>query len=253
MRQLAENFWNLRGPQRVAGVINVGTHMSVVRRTNGRFVVVDAAPLDGAQRDALLSLTDGGTLVDAVVHVHPFHTLNVETLHRLLPSVPIHGTARHRRKVPTVPWAGEPIEAWGADNPLAEVFELSIPDGVDFVCPDERVHVASVLIRHRQSGIVHVDDTLNVMAAPGVLGRVLPQSSLRMHPMLGKALTPRRGAADAYVAWARDLARRWADTPFVCAAHSAVRELPAGGFTHEVLAALDRVSPTLQRHRQQHG
>src|SRR5690606_14502162 len=117
----------------------------------------------------------------------------------------------------------------------------------------ERVHVASVLVRHRQSGLVHVDDTLNVMAAPGALRRPLPQSALRMHPMLSHALKPEAGAADAYAAWARALASRWADTGIVCAAHSVVRYLPEGHFEREVLAALDKVSGTLERHRARRG
>ena len=77
--------------------------------------------------------------------------------------------------------------------------------------------------------------------------------SLRMHPMLGRALKPQAGAADAYAAWARDLARRWADTRIVCAAHSSVRELPEGGFGREVEAALERVAGTLERHRARYG
>lgn len=253
MQQLAEDFWNIRASYRVAGVLDIGTHMSVVRRPDGRFVLVDAAALDDASREALMALTEGGSLVDAVVHVHPFHTLQVEPLHRLFPSATLHGTARHRRLMPGLPWAGEPVERWQAGHPLADVFELSVPEGVDFVCPDERVHVASVLVRHPASRIVHVDDTLNVMAAPGVLGRLLPQSGLRMHPMLGRALQQRPGAADDYARWARGLAGRWSDTRFVCAAHSAVRELPPGGFEREMLDALERVRRTLDRHRRRHG
>lgn len=253
MRQLAEGFWNIRGTHRIAGVLDVGTQMSVARRPDGRFAVVDGVALDAAGRAALLELTDGGRQVDAVVHVHPFHTLHVEAMHRLFPSARLYGTRRHRRLAPTLPWAGDPVETWEANHPLADVFDLSVPEGVDFVCLDERVHVASVLVRHRASGIVHVDDTLNVLAAPGFLGRRLPQSSLRMHPMLGRALSVSPGAADAYAAWARGLARHWADTRIVCAAHSAVRELPPGGFGREVEEALQRVSRTLDRHRGRHG
>ncbi|MGY1409419.1 hypothetical protein ACW5EG_07560 [Luteimonas sp. A611] len=253
MQKLAETFWNIRGVHRVAGVLDVGTHMSLVRRDNGRFVVIDGCPLDDAARGALLSLTGNGERVDAVVHVRPFHTLHVEATQRLFPSAALHGTARHRRLLPSLAWAGAPVEEWGEDHPLADVFDLSVPDGVDFICPDERVHVASVLMRHRQAGIVHVDDTLNVVTPPRWLRRVLPQSSLRMHPLLSRALRPEAGAADAYVAWARGLASRWADVRIVCAAHSAVRELLAGGFAQEVDAALHRVSRALERHRARHG
>lgn len=253
MQQLAEAFWNIRGTYRVAGVLDIGTHMSVVRRGNGRFVVIDGCGLDDAQYDALMALTRSGGLVDAVVHVHPFHTLHVEATHRLFPNAALHGTARHRRRAPSLPWSAIPVEEWTHDHPLADLFDLSVPDGVYFACADERVHVSSVLVRHRQSGIVHVDDTLNVLAGPGRLRDALPQSSLRMHPLLRRALKPEPGAADAYAAWARALASRWADTRIVCAAHSAVRHLPAGGFEREMDAALARVSRTLDRHRALNG
>ena len=46
-----------------------------------------------------------------------------------------------------------------------------------------------------------------------------------------------------------ELAVRWADTPVVCAAHSAVRKLGQGGFREEMEAALAGVERTLARHR----
>ncbi|GGA73722.1 hypothetical protein GCM10011521_09820 [Arenimonas soli] len=252
MKQLADTFWNIRGVFRVVG-INIGTHMSVVRRGNGRFVIIDGCDLDDAQRQQLMALTGNGEKVDAVVHVHPFHTMYVEAMHALFPAAALYGTARHREKAPALPWSQTPVETWGDDHPLADLLNLSVPEGVDFVCADERVHVASVLVRHRQSGIVHVDDTFNVMAASGTLGKILPQSSLRMHPMLSRALTQSAGAADAYAGWARWLASAWSKTSIVCAAHSAVRELPAGGFKKEVEDALAKVADVLDRHRKRFG
>lgn len=253
MEKLADTFWNIRGVYRVGGVLDIGTQMSLVQRASGRFVVVDGCALDGAQREAVMALTGNGERVDAMVHVHPFHTLHVEATHQLFPSAALYGTARHRRRAPALPWVGAPVETWGDDHPLADLFDLSVPDGVQFTCPDERVHTASVLVRHRATGIVHVDDTLNVMAGPGFLRGLLPQSSLRMHPLLARALRPDAGAADAYAAWARALAARWAGTRIVCAAHSAVRHLPEGGFSREVLGALARVSGTLDRHKAKYG
>lgn len=253
MERLADTFWNIRGVFRVMGVVNIGTHMSVVRRDNGRFVVIDGCELDDAERDQLLALTGHGEKVDAVIHVHPFHTMYVDAMHQLFPAATLFGTARHREKAPSLPWSEAPVEDWGDDHSLADLFNLSVPEGVDFVSADERVHVASVLVRHRQSGIVHVDDTFNVLAASGALGKLLPQSSLRMHPMLSRALKQAPGAADAYAGWARWLASAWARTPIVCAAHSAVRELPPGGFKKEVQEALQKVSDVLDRHRKRFG
>ena len=253
MEKLADTFWNIRGVQRIAGVLDIGTQMSLVQRSDGRFVVIDGCGLDASQRASVMTLTENGKRVAAVVHVHPFHTLHVEATYQLFPDATLHGTARHHQRFPGLPWSDEPVEDWKDQHPLADLFDLSVPDGVDFVCPDERVHVASVLVRHRQTNIVHVDDTFNVIAAPGFLGDVLPASSLRMHPMLGRALQKKAGAADAYAQWARALASRWTDTRVVCAAHCAVRMLPAGGFSQEVSSSLDKVSATLDRHRNRYG
>ena len=105
----------------------------------------------------------------------------------------------------------------------------------------------------KRIGVVHVDDTFNVMAASGTLGKILPQSSLRMHPMLSRALSQSPGSADAFAGWARWLASAWSKTSIVCAAHSAVRELPAGGFKKEVEDALAKVSGILDGHRKRYG
>ena len=253
MKKLAETFWNIRGVHRIGGVLDIGTHMSVAQRGDGRFVVIDGCGLDDSQRALLMALTGNGQLVAAVIHVHPFHTLHVEATHRLFPNATLHGTARHHKRLTALPWSPEPVEDWGDDHQLADLFDLSVPDGVDFVCLDERVHVASVLVRHRQSAIVHVDDTFNVIAAPGFLRDALPVSSLRMHPMLGRAMKKEAGSADAYAAWAIALAVGWADTRIVCAAHSAIRHLPEHGFSEEVTEALDKVEGTLDRHRARYG
>lgn len=253
MTQLHDDFWNFRGDFRIAGVVNVGTHLSLVRRPDGRFLVLDSYDLEGEDRARLMSLTDNGAAIDAIVNVHPFHTLHCAAMHALLPGVPLIGTARHRRQAPDLPWAAGVIEDAGTQAGFADTLDFSIPPGVDFVCPDDKVHVASVVVRHRASGIVHVDDTMNVLAPPSLLKAVLPEPRLRFHPMLARALQARRGAADEYAAWARDLADRWADTRIVCAAHSAVRRLEPGGWRAEMLGALDHVRPALDRHRRAHA
>ncbi len=247
--QLHDDFWNFRGDFRIAGVLNVGTHLSLVRRPDGRFLVLDSYGLEGEDRAALMSLTNDGAAVDAILNVHPFHTLHCAATHALLPGTRLIGTARHRRQLPDLPWADGVIEDAATQARFADTLDFSIPAGVDFACPDDKVHVASVLVRHRASGIVHVDDTINVLSPPSLLKPVLPEPRLRFHPMLARALQQRGGAAADYAAWARDLADRWAGTPVVCAAHSAVRRLDPDGWRAEMLDALDHVRPALDRHR----
>lgn len=252
MQQLAEDFWNFRGHHRIAGVLDVGTQMSLIRRANGRYLLIDSYALDEDDRASLLAQTGNGDLVEAIINVHPFHTLHCYSMHQLLPRARMIGTRRHHQHAPTVRWDSAVIEDPATQQQFREDLDFSIPDGLDLVTSDERVHAASVLVRHRRSGIVHVDDTLNVLAAPGWLGKVLPQSRLKFHPMLGKALRPVPEAADAFATWAQVLAAQWADAPAVCAAHSAVRNLPQGGWQREVLHALADVEPLLERHRRAH-
>lgn len=253
MRQLADHFWTFRGDFKIARVINVGTHMSLVRRTNGKYLLLDSYDLDDCDRKALFSLTDGGRKIEAVINVHPFHTLHCGVIHELLPHARMIGTRRHREQAPELPWEAAVIEQSATQQEFAEDLEFSVPGGVDFVSLEDHVHVSSVLVRHRGSGIVHVDDTINVFAAPGFLGKLLPQSKLKFHPRLAKALQKRAGAADDYEQWARDIAARWSGTPYVCAAHSSIRKLPADGWQDEVLEALAAVEKTLSRHRSAHG
>ncbi|MDM7955782.1 hypothetical protein [Blastomonas sp.] len=253
MDRLHDDFWNFRGSFRIAKVVDIGTHMSLVRQGNGRFLALDSYDLDAEDRDQLLALTDGGALVDAIINVHPFHTLHCAALHSVLPGARLIGTRRHHAERPELRWEPGVIEDPAAQAEFAEDLEFSTPRGVDFISADDKVHVASVLVRHRPSGIVHVDDTINVLEPPALLSAILPEPRLRFHPMLGKALEKRPGAADDYANWALELARAWADTRTVCTAHSAVRTLPPGGWETEILGALLDVDKTLDSHRATYG
>lgn len=253
MQQLAESFWNFRGAFRIAKVLDIGTQMSLVRRANGRFILIDSYDLDEEDRGQLFSITDNGAAIEAIINVHPFHTCHCAAAYQLAPSARLIGTRRHREQAPDLPWETNVIEDRSTQDEFSDDLDFSIPDGLDLVTADENVHAGSVLLRHRMSGIVHVDDTINVFAAPGILSHVFPQTRLRFHPMLAKALQKRPGAATEYATWARAIAERWAGTPIVCAAHSAVRRLPENGWRTEILHALSGVEKMLAKHRALHG
>ncbi|OYX67265.1 MAG: hypothetical protein B7Y88_00380 [Sphingomonadales bacterium 32-64-17] len=253
MQQIAEDFWNIRGSFKIAKVLDIGTHMSVARRSNGQFLLLDSYAIGGEDKRRLVKLTDNGAAIDAIINVHPFHTLHCSKMHELFPGARMIGTARHKRQAPDVDWDDDDIEDASTQAEFAQDLDFSVPAGLDLVTGDDSVHAASVLVRHKASGVVHVDDTLTVLAAPGALKPLLPQSRLKFHPKLADALQPRAGAADDFARWAIDLASDWGETPAVCAAHSAVRHLQPGGWREEVLRALGDVEKALAKHRAEYG
>ena len=253
IKHLADDFWNIRGDFRIAKILNVGTHMSLVRRPNGKFLLIDSYELDKEGLEALKALTDGGTQIEAVLNVHPFHTVHCAFVDELLPHARLIGTRRHHRIQPDLQWDKALIEDAATQAEFSDVLDFSIPAGVDFISKDESVHVGSVLVRHRASGIVHVDDTLNAFDLPSLVQKVVGERALRFHPKLADGLEKRAGAAGDYAAWARRLGRDWADSPIVCTAHNSIFKLSGATFADAMTDALAHASDTLSKHHQTYG
>ena len=76
IHDLGAGFWNIRGTLRLGGVINIGTQCSLIRLASGRFIFLDSYSLTGDVRDEVMALTNNGQDVEAVLNVHPFHTLH---------------------------------------------------------------------------------------------------------------------------------------------------------------------------------
>ncbi|SMC37665.1 hypothetical protein [Novosphingobium sp. B1] len=253
MEHLAPNFWNLRGQFKIAHTIDIGTHMSLVRRPSGTFVLIDAYEPEDEEREELLALTGNGDLIEAVLNVHAFHTIHCKFVHEALPHARLIGTRRHHLKMPHLNWDPSLIEDNATHSQFADLFDFSIPAGVDFIPEDESVHVSSVLVRHRESRIVHVDDTLMYLDLPGFVEKLVPGPKLRFHPKLAEGLEKRPGAADDYIRWARDLGEAWADTQIVCAAHKGIVHLDEQTFAEAMADALAQASKTLDEHRERYS
>ncbi len=230
-------------------MINIGTQMSVVRKPDGRFILIDAYDPGEQDHSELLALTENGALIDTVLNVHPFHTVHCKFVHETLPHARLIGTRRHKEKMPQLDWDPALIEEAATQQQFADLFDFSIPAGLEFVPEDESVHASSVLVRHRESAIVHVDDTLMYLTAPSLIEMVAPTPKLRFHPKLADALQKRADAADEFTRWARELASSWADTRIVCAAHNSIAQLTEQTFSQAIEDALDHVSGILQNHR----
>jgi len=253
IEHLADNFWNIRGDFKISHVINIGTQMSLVRKPDGSFILLDCYELDEPDREELMALTYGGSLIDAVLNVHPFHTVHCEFIQKLLPHARLIGTRRHHQELPDLPWDPALIEERSTQQQFADHFDFSIPAGVDFVPEDESVHVSSVLVRHRESRILHVDDTLMFLDLPSLVEKLLPGPRLRFHPKLAEGLEKRPGSANDYIAWAKDLAQDWADTTIACVAHNGIFRLSGETFAEAIEEALEQASDTLEDHRKTYG
>ena len=130
-----------------------------------------------------------------------------------------------------------------------EDFEFSVPRGVDFISANENVHFSSVLVLHRASQTIHVDDTLMYSRLPLPVRMLGYPDILFFHPTLVQALKKRKGAGQDFRDWAEELADCWRDAENLCAAHTAVLagESNRGASIHDrILSALDRVSLLLR-------
>lgn len=254
--QVSENFWNFRGSYKIGGVIDVGTQASLVRLASGKFVFLDSYTLSSAARRKVDDLTGGGENLEAILNLHPFHTVHVRRIHELYPDTRLYGTARHLAMFPDLPWADARTEDPELHEHYAEDFEFSIPRGVDFISDDQNIHFSSVLLRHPASKTIHSDDTLMYLRLPGLLRMFGLGDSVSFHPTLAKALEKRAGAAADFRKWANELNGRWADVENLCAAHTgallAVNN--RGGSIHaRMVKALSKVEGALQSHEKRWG
>jgi len=249
--RVADDFWNIRGSYKIGGVIDVGTQASLVRQASGKFVFLDSYTLSSAVRREIDQLTDDGKDIEAILNVHPFHTVHVRKMHRMYPQAKLYGTARHLSRFTELPWSDTCIEDPVTHERFAADFEFSIPRGVDFISADENVHFSSVLVFHKASGTIHSDDTLMYFGLPRLMRLFGLGDAVSFHPTLAKALQKRAGAAREFRAWGSELIERWGGAENLCAAHTAALLATdnKGKSIHDrLLKALDKVSKTLESH-----
>ncbi|EKE43230.1 hypothetical protein OCGS_2821 [Oceaniovalibus guishaninsula JLT2003] len=241
---LSDDFWNIRGDMRIGKVLNIGTQCSLVRLAEGRFVFLDSYTLKGDIRDRVMALTDGGRMVEAVLNLHPFHTLHCARMAADFPGATFYGSARHWREVPQIAWASDPVESPAVAARFPQL-AFSLPDGIAYISEDEAVHAGSLLAFHPPSGTLHVDDTINVLPLPEAVRKVLPVPRIAFHPTVRKALDDDRQAGARFCDWAERIAADWSATRTLCAAHSALARFEEGGFSDALRAAARKARPRL--------
>jgi hypothetical protein len=253
--KVSDDFWNIRGSFKIGGVLNIGTHASLVRLGSGKFVLLDAYTLTGPVKAEVDAQTNDGADIEAIINLHPFHTMHVERAHEQYPQAKLYGTLRHLEKFPDLPWESCVSESDECALLFAGDLDFSVPEGVDFISSNEHLHFSSVLAYHRASRTIHADDTFMYLKLPGLLGKLRP-AQLSFHPTLAKTLERRPGAAQDFRDWARQLAERWQDAETLCAAHSAVlprTESRSASIATRMLQALAKVEKVLHAHEKRYG
>lgn len=238
-----QGFWNIRGAFKIAGLIDVGTHCSLVQIAPERFIFIDSYELSGEVREQVMALTRQGQFVEAILNMHPFHTLHCEAMARDFPQAILYGSARHHKKLPHLRWSPDLVES-DAVSARYPSLEFSLTQGVEYISAKPGIHVGSLLVYHPASQSLHVNDTFGVPPQGGLLEKVLPK--IFINPATRWALTPDADAATTYCNWVTQLAHQWQDTRNFCAAHSDLVQFETGEFKAELLAALERARPKLQ-------
>lgn len=254
--EVADDFWNIRGSYKLAGLLDLGTQASLVRLAGGDFVLLDSYSFSEEVAREIASLAGGEDNIAAVINLHPFHTLHVEYTHRRYPGATHHGTARHLERFPELPWSALKSEDPELHARYADDFQFSIPRGVDFISDDQNVHFSSVMAYHPASRTIHSDDTLGYLKGPGLLRRTGLGDTVGFHPTLARALEKRSGAAADFRAWASGMIEAWREAENLCAAHTAAllgRDNEGESLHARMLGALEKTSSTLAAHERRHG
>ena len=239
---LGVGFWNIRGTFRLGGVLNIGTQCSLVKLSSEKFVFLDSYTLTDDVRAQVMALTNNGQDVEAVLNLHPFHTVHCTQMAKDFPQATFYGSSRHHKKVPEVQWAKDLVESDAVAKRYPEL-KFSISQGIHYIAPNEMIHAGSLLAFHPASKSLHVDDTF--MSPPTkLLEAVLPE--LLLHLTTKKALKNDPDAGKQYCDWASKLAHDWRDVRNFCAAHSYLVTFKDGEFEKALLKAIDKARPKLE-------
>jgi len=229
LMQVGPGHWNIRGSLTMAcGLIDVGTHMSLLKLKSGKFLAIDTINLKPEMKSEVDILTVNGTLIDACIATHPFHTLFFKPFAALYPGVKLVGTPRHIRMFPELTWDGATIDT-RLDDWKAQGVEMRIPAGAEFIKPTDGNHFSCVFVFHQQSRTLFVDDTL-MFISPSHSGRCLScclpclASKMLLHVTafdgdMNTGLIPQPESVDLFLAWMHNVLEDW-DFDTLCTAHT---------------------------------
>jgi len=247
IREVVQNFFNIRGTFKLAHIIKLGTHMSMIRLQSGKFLVLDTVALNPALKEEIDLLTNKGQEIEAVVATHPFHTLYFLGFYKEYPNVPYYGTPRHIRTIKDIPWAGSVIDCAVRTKWHPEI-DMRIPAGAEFIAPmpEKSNHFSGMFVFHAASRVIHIDDTVNVVEEPGLLLKMFGfrDGDMMFHPTIkGHGLYPTHEAPYQFKAFIEGILHDW-DFDSICAAHIGNK---IGGAKQGLQYTLDKAEPLFKK------
>eukprot|EP01098_Paradermamoeba_levis_P015354 TRINITY_DN775_c0_g1_i1.p1 TRINITY_DN775_c0_g1~~TRINITY_DN775_c0_g1_i1.p1 ORF type:complete len:298 (-),score=85.84 TRINITY_DN775_c0_g1_i1:17-880(-) len=211
---IGSGFWNVRTVFKI-GPMNIGAQMSLIKLASGKFLVLDTVALNQPLIDQFNQMTKNGSLVEAVIATHPFHTVFFPAFYKAYPNLTYYGTPRHIRIQPSIPWKGSVYDCNVRQMWLPEV-HMRIPRGSEFAYPQyENIHFSGMHVFHAASKTIHVDDTIMV--------DVPFSGNMLFHPtLLYEGLYHIPESPYAFRDWVQKLINEW-DFDNVVAAHNGVK------------------------------
>jgi len=245
---LGNGFYNSRCSFKITyGLVDIGSHMSLIRLSTGKFLVIDTIPLTSPLKAEIDTLTENGTKIEAILATHPFHTLAFPSFFKEYPNVPYYGTPRHLRKFSTFKWEGDLDDCKVRSKWEPEV-QMRIPSGTEFrnPIPEDTNHCSSVFVFHPASRTIHVDDTILYSNNPGFLLRLggYKQGTMCFHSSLkGVGFLPTPEAPWQFRDWVQGILKDW-DFDNMATAHMGVR---MGGAKKQLEEILVQAEPLFKK------
>lgn len=243
IHDLGNGFWNIRGSFVRNGMIDIGNQSALVKLESGKFILLDSYTLTGEVREQVMALTNNGQDIEAVLNVHPFHTVHCAQVAKDFPKATFYGSARHHKEVPEVDWSEDYVESKAVAERYPEL-EFSVPKGIYYIAPDDSVHSGSLLVFHPASRSLYVDDTIET--PPSKLFNAV-QTGINLHASSLKALKDEPNAGAEYCDWAIKLAHNWREVRNFCSAHSGLVVFEDGEFKEELLATIESARANLEK------
>lgn len=245
MVDIGSGLWNLRGSFTfLVGMVDIGTQMSFIRLSTGKFLVIDTCAIGAADKTIIDKLTNNGELIEAVVATHPFHTMFFEPFFKMYPNAEYYGTPRHLNRITSIPWKGNVAEEIVLKKWEHEGVFMRIPDGADFVTPAEDNHFSGVFVFHQASKTVLNDDTILFFDQPGFVLRCCGKSRGGMEFWdLKKGLKPTKTAPGEFKAFMEKLIADW-DFDNLAAAHTGIL---MGGAREKIADTIKKATPAFEK------